>query len=53
MIGLQALKAAQDRVHDVAPGGAPVVGPGAHLPENLGGDDHVLAHHAEVFEGLA
>ena len=53
VIELQPLQAAADLIHDVAARQADVVRARAHAPAHFGGDDHVLALHLEVAQGLA
>ena len=53
MVGLEALETGFDGVHDVAAGGAYVVGAGAGAAEDLSGDDDFVAGDVQVLEGLA
>lgn len=53
VVGLKALEAGVNGVHDVAAGCAYVVSAGAYAAVNLGGDDDVFAGNVKVFEGLA
>ena len=53
VVELQPLQAGLDTVEDVAARGAACVRAGAHFAENLGRDDHAVAWHLQVFQGLA
>jgi hypothetical protein len=53
VVGLKALEAGVNGVHDVAAGCAYIVSTGAYATVNLGGDDDVFASDTKVFERLA
>ena len=53
VVGLEAVEAGVDCVHDVAAGGADVVAARAGAAEDLGGDDDLSAGDVQVLEGLA
>ena len=53
IVGTQPAQAGLDRIHDMPARGAAVIGPVAHLPQNLGRQHHVGARPAGIAHGGA